>query len=102
MRLKKGMRVRVIRGNHRGEEGKILRIFTKSNRVIVEGVNFMKRATRPSQENPSGGFVEREAPIHLSNVMLVHGGETTKIGYRRLEDGTKIRIARKTGEEIES
>lgn len=102
MRLKKGMRVRVIRGNHRGEEGKILRIYTKSNRVIVEGVNFMKRAVRPSQENPAGGFVEREAPIHVSNVMLLHGDGTTKIGYRKLEDGTKIRIARKTGEEIES
>ncbi len=102
MRLKKGMRVRVISGNHRGEEGKILRVFPKTNRVIVEGVNFIKRATRPSQENPSGGFVEREAPIHISDVMLVVGDTTTKIGYRKLEDGTKIRIARKTGEEIES
>ncbi|RMF06925.1 MAG: 50S ribosomal protein L24 [Candidatus Neomarinimicrobiota bacterium] len=102
MRLKKGMTVRVISGNHRGEEGKILRVFPKSKRVIVEGVNFIKRATRPSQENPTGGFVEREAPIHISNVMLVQGGSTTRIGYKYLEDGTKVRIAQKTGEEVES
>jgi len=96
------MKVRVISGNHRGEEGKILAVSPKSGRIIVEGVNFIKRASRPTQENPSGGFIEREAPIDSSNVMLIHGGGVTKIGYRKLDDGTKIRIARKTGQEIES
>jgi large subunit ribosomal protein L24 len=101
MHIKKGMTVRVISGNHKGQEGKVLRVFPKQNRVIVEGVNFVKRATRPSQQNPGGGFVEKEAPIHVSNVMVVVGGQTTRIGYRKLEDGTKVRIAKKTGGEIE-
>ena len=69
MHVKKGMLVKVVSGNHKGMEGKILNVFPKKNRVIVEGVNFRKRASRPTQENPSGGFVEREAPLHLS---LIH------------------------------
>ena len=102
MKIKKGMTVRVIRGNHRGEEGKILHVFPKKNRIIGEGVNFIKRHTRPSQDNPQGGIVEREAAMHVSNVMLVQGGKTTRIGYKKLDDGTKVRIAKRTGEEIGS
>ncbi len=101
MHVKKGMTVRVIRGNHKGMEGKVLRVFPKKQRVIVEGVNFIKRATRPSQENPAGGFIEKEAPIHISNVMVVVGGEAIRIGHKILADGTKVRISKKTGEEIE-
>ncbi len=102
MNIKKGMTVRVISGNDRGKQGKVLRVFPKKNRVIVEGVNFVKRATRPTQTNPSGGFVEKEASINVSNVMVVVGGKTSRIGYKMLDDGTKVRIATKTGEEIES
>ncbi len=102
MFVKKGMTVRVISGNHKGSEGKVLRVFPKQNRVLVEGVNFIKRATRPSQENQAGGFVEKEAPINISNVMVVHGGNASRIGYKILEDGTKVRISRKTGQEIEN
>ena len=102
MHVKKGMLVRVISGNHKDMEGKILNVFPQKNRIIVEGVNFRKRATRPSQENPSGGFVEREAPLHISNVMVVHNGQATKIGYKKLDDGSKVRISKKTNEEIES
>lgn len=101
MFVKKGMTVRVISGNHKGKEGKILFVFPKKNRVIVEGVNLIRRSTRPSQENPSGGFIEKEAPIHVSNVMVIHGGQPTRIGYKYLEDGSKVRVAKKTGEEIE-
>ncbi len=102
MNVKKGMTVRVITGNDRGKQGKVLRVFPGQNRIIIEGVNFVKRATRPTQTNPSGGFVEKEAPINASNVMVVVGGQTSRIGYKKLEDGTKVRIATKTGEEIES
>ena len=62
----RGMEVRVVCGNHKGLEGKVLNVFPKKQKVIIEGVNFRKRATRPTQDNPSGGFVEREAPIHIS------------------------------------
>jgi len=102
MHVKKGMTVKVMSGEDRGKQGKILRVFPKTNRVIVQGVNFVKRATRPTQTNPSGGFVEKEAPLNASNVMIIVGGQTSRIGYKRLEDGTKVRIATRTGEEIES
>ena len=101
MRIRKGMKVRVIRGNHKGSEGKILFVFPKENKAIVEGVNLIKRAVRPTQDNPSGGYTEKEAPIHLSNLMLVQKCQTTRIGFKILEDGSKLRIGKKTGEEIE-
>ena len=101
MRIRKGMKVRVIRGNHKGSEGKILFVFPKDNKAIVEGVNFIKRAVRPTQNNPSGGYTEKEAPIHLSNLMLVQKDQTTRIGYKVLDDGSKVRIGKKTGEEVE-
>ena len=100
MNIKTGMNVRVIRGNHRGREGKILYVFPKKERVIIEGINLIKRHTRPSQENPQGGIVEKEGSIHVSNVMVVHGGKPTRIGYKKLEDGSKTRISIRNGEEI--
>ncbi len=100
MEIKKGMSVRVINGNHKGQEGKVLFVFPKRQRVIVEGINFIKRHTRPTQDNPQGGIIEKEAPIHVSNLMVVHGGQPTRLGHKFLEDGTKVRISRKTGEEI--
>lgn len=102
MHLKNGMTVRIISGNHKGQEGKILRVFPRQNRAIVEGVNFIKKAARPTQENPSGGFVEKEASIHISNLMVVAGGQPTRVGYKYLDDGSKVRISRSTGEEIGS
>ena len=101
MNLRKGMLVRVIKGNHKGSEGKLLFVFPKENRAIVEGVNMVKHSVRPTQENPSGGFSEKEAPINLSNLMLVQKGEVTRIGYKILDDGSKVRISLKTGQEIE-
>ena len=102
MRIKSGMIVKVIRGNHKGKEGKILRVINDKNRVIVEGVNLIKKHTKPSQENPKGGIVEKEGSLHVSNVMLIHGGNPTRIGYKKLEDGSKVRISVKNGEEIKS
>ena len=101
MNLRKGMLVRVIKGNHKGSEGKLLFVFPKENRAIVEGVNMVKHSIRPTQESPSGGFSEKEAPINLSNLMLVQKGEVTRIGYKVLDDGSKVRISLKTGQEIE-
>ena len=101
MLIKKGMLVRVISGAHKGQEGKILFSSPKKQRVIVEGVNFVKKSTRPSQENQSGGIVEKEAPIHVSNVLVLQGGNTSRLGYKILEDGSKVRILKKTNEESE-
>ncbi len=96
------MIVKVIRGNSKGLEGKVLHVFPKRQRALVEGINFIKRHTRPSQQNQKGGIIEKEAPIHISNLMVVHGGSPTRIGYKKLEDGSKVRIAKNTGAEIDS
>ena len=101
MHVKKGMKVKVISGNHKGLEGKILNVFPKKNRLVIEGVNFRKRATRPTQENPSGGFIERESSIHISNVMIVHNGTASRTGSKMLENGKKVKFSKKTNQEVE-
>ena len=101
MLLRKGMLVRVIKGNHKGSEGKLLYVYPKQNKAIVEGVNMVKHSIRPTQENPSGGFSEKEAPLNLSNLMVIQKGQVTRIGYKILDDGSKVRISLKTGQEIE-
>jgi large subunit ribosomal protein L24 len=100
MKIKKGDTVRVISGNYRGKTGKVLKVIPRRNRAIVEGINFVKRHSRPTQTNPQGGIIEREASIHLSNLMLVVNNKPTRVGYTRLEDGKKVRMARKTGETV--
>jgi len=100
MKIKKGDMVQVLTGNDRGKRGKVLVVLPDRNRAIVEGVNFIKRHTRPSQSNPQGGIVEREATVHISNLMLIANGTPTRVGYQALEDGKKVRYARKTGETI--
>ena len=100
MKIKKGDTVQVLSGNSRGKKGKVLTVYPDQNRAIVEGVNFMKRHTRPSQKYPQGGVIEREAPIHISNLMMVVDGKPTRIGYQRLEGGKKVRYGKKTGETI--
>ena len=95
------MKVRVISGAHKGQEGKVLFSSPKKQRVVVEGVNFIKKSTRPSQENPNGGIVEKEASLHVSNVLVVQGGDTSRLGYRFLDDGSKVRILKKTNEKSE-
>jgi len=101
MVVKKGMVVRVISGAHRGLEGKVLFVSPKRKRVIVEGVNFIKKSTRPTQDNPNGGIVEKEASLHISNVMVLQNGKVSRIGYKILDDGSKVRIFKKTNEETE-
>ncbi len=100
MKIKKGDTVKVISGNYRGKTGKVLKVLPKRNRAIVEGINFVKRHTRPSQSIPKGGIIEREATIHISNLMLVVSNTPTRVGYTRLEDGKKVRFAKKIGETV--
>ena len=101
MLIKKGMQVRIISGAHKGAEGKVLFASPKKQRIIVEGVNFIKKSTRPSQDNPKGGIVEKEAALHVSNVMILQGGTASRLGYKLSDDGSKIRVLKKTNEESE-
>ena len=99
MHVKKGDKVQVISGKDKGKQGVILAAFPKKNRVIVEGVNIVKKHEKPSQANPQGGIIEKEAPIHVSKVMPLDPktGEPTRIGYK-IVDGKKVRYAKKSGE----
>lgn len=100
--VRRGDRVKVIRGNFAGVEGTVLRVLPAENRVVVEGVNLRKRHQRPSQQNPEGGIVSFEAPIHASNVMLIdpRSGEPTRVRKRVGADGTKERVSVKSGNPI--
>lgn len=97
-KIKKDDTVKIISGNYKGQTGRVLRLIGLNNRALVEGVNKVKKHMRPSQENPQGGIVEKEAPIHISNLSLTTAdGEASRVGYR-LEDGTKVRFAKKNNE----
>ena len=100
MHVKKGDTVIVISGKDKGIKGRILQAYPSNNRVLVEGVNLVKKHSRPTQDNPQGGILNQEAPIHASNVMLLDpkSGEVTRVGYKVLENGEKVRIAKKSGE----
>ncbi len=102
LHVRKGDLVEVISGVDAGKRGRILRVFPKSDRALVEGVNFIKRHTKPSQRNQQGGIVEKEGPVHVSKLMLVDPQveARTRIRRRRLEDGTHVRLAVKSGEQI--
>lgn len=101
-KIVKGDRVRVIRGNFRDMEGTVLRVVRDKDRIVVEGVNMRKRHERPTQENPEGGIITFEAPIHISNVMLIDPatGEASRTRARIEADGTKERISVKSGNPI--
>ncbi|MFS8630688.1 MAG: 50S ribosomal protein L24 [Bacillales bacterium] len=99
MHVKKGDKVMVITGKDKGKTGVILAAFPKKQRVIVEGINIVKKHTKPSPANPQGGIIDIEAPIHVSNVMPLDPktGEPTRVGYK-IVDGKKVRYAKKSGE----
>lgn len=101
-KIKKGDSVKVITGKDKDKEGKVLAV--KEDKVVVEGVNVIKKHTKPSQENTSGGIVEREAAIHISNVVYMHKGKPTKIGFKTIEGKKglqKVRFAKSTGDIID-
>ncbi len=103
MKIKKGDKVIVIAGRDKGKQGEVLRVIRDEDRLVIQGVHMMKRHTRPSAGNP-GGIVEREASIHVSNVAHVDpkSGKPTKVGYKTLNDGRKVRFARRSGETIDA
>jgi large subunit ribosomal protein L24 len=102
MNVKKGDKVMVITGKDKGKTGVILTAYPKKDRVLVEGVNIVKKHTKPNQDNPQGGIVSQEATIHVSNVMVIDPktGEPTRVGYK-IEDGKKVRVAKKSGENLD-
>ena len=102
LKLKTGDLVKVMAGNSKGMQGKILRVLIDENRAVVEGANIVKKHTKPSPANPNGGIVEVEAPIHISNLALVDpkSGEPTRVGRRRNAEGKLVRYAKKSGEAI--
>ena len=102
LHIRKGDTVVVITGNNKGQKGRVLEIIRKTNRAIVEGVNMMKKHTKPNAESPQGGIIEKEAPVHISNLMLVDpkSGEATRIGRRLDDNGKLVRFSKKSGEEI--
>ncbi len=101
-RIKKGDRVIVVSGSReiRGQQGKVLEVLLSKKRVIIEKVNIVKRHTKPTQTNQAGGIIEKEAPVHLSNVMLVDpsDGKPCRVGVKTLEDGRKVRYSKRSGE----
>lgn len=103
MHVKKGDTVIVITGKDKGKKGRVLAAYPKKERVLVEGINLVKKHARPSQANPQGGILTQEAPIHVSNVALIDpkSGKPTRIGYKVLENGKKVRVAKKSGEIID-
>ena len=98
LKIKKGDTVKVIAGKDKDKEGKVLSV--KNGKILVEGVNMITKHAKPSQANPNGGIVQKEAPIDGSNVMLVYKGKATRVGFD-VKDGKKVRVAKATGEVID-
>ena len=102
LHIKKGDSVVVISGNSKGQQGKVLEVIRSKDRAIVEGVNLVSKHTKPNAENPQGGIIKQEAPVHISNLMLVDpaSGKRTRIGRRLNDKGKLVRYSKKSGEEI--
>ncbi|ATA67804.1 50S ribosomal protein L24 [Capnocytophaga cynodegmi] len=101
LKIKTGDTVRVIAGEHKGSEGKVLRVDREKNKAIVEGVNLVSKHTKPSAQNPQGGIVKKEAFIHISNLSLIDpkSGKTTRVGFE-VRNGKKVRFSKKSNEVI--
>ena len=100
LKIKTGDTVRVIAGDHKGSEGKVIKVLIDKNKAIVDGVNMVKKHMKPSAQNPQGGIVEKEALIQISNLSLFTvKGETTRVGYK-MENGKKVRFSKKSNEVI--
>lgn len=101
LKIKTGDNVVILAGEHKGSEGKVMRVFPDKNRAIVEGVNLVSKHEKPSTQNPQGGIVQKEASIHISNLSLIDpkSGKPTRVGYR-FEDGKKVRFSKKSNQVI--
>ena len=100
MKIKRDDLVKVITGKDKGKEGKVMSVDHKNGTVIVEGVNMITKHTKPSAQNQAGGIINQEAPIDASNVMYVHNGKATRVGFA-MKDGKKVRVAKSTGDMID-
>jgi large subunit ribosomal protein L24 len=100
MKIRKGDTVRVLTGKDKGREGEVMTVLPKANKVVVAGINTASKHSKPRRANDQGGIIDRDMPIHVSNVTLVHKGKPTRVGYRIDADGTKSRIAKSTGDVI--
>lgn len=103
LKIKKGDMVKVIAGKELGKEGKVFGVLSVNGRILVEKLNLVKRHTKPTQKQQQGGIIEKESPIHISNVMLLcpKCNKTTRVGYKMLKDGNKMRQCKKCGEVID-
>ena len=99
-RIKKGDSVKVISGNYKGQTGRVLKIIKEKDRILVEGINKVKKHTRPSQDNPQGGIIEKELSIHQSNLMLLDKNNPVKVGFEITDKGKKVRINKSNGKVI--
>src|SRR3954470_22579566 len=100
MKIKKGDTVVVISGKNKGQEGEVVRALPKDNKVVVNGVNTAKRHKKQQKQNQQAGIIDVDMPIDVSNVMLIPKGKPTRVGYKIRADGTKVRVAKRTGEVI--
>lgn len=101
LHIKKGDTVKVLTGDDKGQTGRVLVVMAAKNRAIVEGINLISKHTKPNAENPQGGIIKKEAPVHVSNLAVVDkSGNATRIGRRRDKDGNGVRYSKKSGEVI--
>ena len=100
MKLRKGDTVEVITGKDKGKRGEIQRVLPEKNKVLVTSINVATKHAKPRRANDRAGIIDRDMPIHASNVMLVHKGKPTRVGYKIQADGSKVRVAKRTGEVI--
>jgi large subunit ribosomal protein L24 len=101
MKIKKGDLVEIISGSYNKKQGKVLKVINSRDRLVIQGINMLKKHMRPTQENPQGSIIEKEGSVHVSNVKLVNGGVATRVGYKILNDGKKIRFSKKTNKAID-
>lgn len=99
IKIKSGDTVRVIAGDHKGKEGKVIKVLNKDNKAIVEGVNLVSKHTKPSAQNPQGGIIKKEAALQISNLAILVDGNITKVGYKVI-DGKKVRVSKKSDKAI--
>jgi large subunit ribosomal protein L24 len=100
-KVKKGDQVKVIAGEYKGKEGRVLEVITAKDRVLVEGVNIITKHEKPNAKNPQGGLIKKEAPVHVSNVMVIdNAGNATRVGRRRGTNGKLVRYSKKSNEDL--
>ena len=101
MNIKKNDVVKIMCGNFTGKTGRVIKVINKENKIIVEGVNLVKKHAKPTQDNPQGGIIEKEAPINRSNVALMYKNKTSRLGYKLLDNGKKVRFLKNNNELVD-